>query len=49
MARQVGRVGTEGNANTLAYAVGELRAAGLRVQVDTYSVYASRPVDVTLR
>ncbi len=49
MARQVGRVGTEGNAETLRYAVRELRAAGLQVSVDEYSVYASRPVDITLQ
>jgi N-acetylated-alpha-linked acidic dipeptidase len=49
MASEVGRVGTEGNARTLAYAVQELRAAGLDVEVDEYSVYASRPVDITLR
>ncbi|HEX2177848.1 MAG TPA: M28 family peptidase [Nocardioidaceae bacterium] len=49
MAEQVGRVGTEGNARTVAYAVQELRAAGLEVEVDEYSVYASRPVDISLR
>jgi len=49
MARQVGRVGTEGNAETLRYAVRELRAAGLQVSVDEYSVYASRPVDIALQ
>jgi N-acetylated-alpha-linked acidic dipeptidase len=49
MAQQVGRVGTEGNTSTLEYAVRQLRAAGLQVEVDQYSVYASRPVDITLQ
>lgn len=49
MAREVSRVGTEGNARTLEYAVQQLRAAGLQVEVDEYSVYASRPVDITLK
>lgn len=48
MAQEVSRVGTEGNQHTLDYALRELREAGLQVEADEYSVYASRPVDITL-
>ncbi len=49
MSAEVGPIGSPGNARRLDYAVQQLRAAGLDVSVDEYSVYASRPVDITLQ